>query len=99
MKWELEEEETSDGPAWSVYDEHGDRLTAPYIRHLDACLIAKAPELLKLAMKVDALFKCGDGLLRAEGGCNKLLGEILDLVPGKIVAEATDYSTKGRDGA
>lgn len=47
-QWTYEAEETSDGYAFSVYDENGKRLTEPDISETNARLIAAAPELLEV---------------------------------------------------
>ena len=44
--WDFEADETSSGMTFSVYDEHGLRLTEPYIDEDASRLIAAAPYLL-----------------------------------------------------
>ncbi|GGE36141.1 hypothetical protein GCM10007276_12020 [Agaricicola taiwanensis] len=45
--WTFEDETTSSGPMFSVYDENDSRLTDPYVREDQARLIAAAPRMLK----------------------------------------------------
>lgn len=50
--WELERDETSSGPAFTVYDCDGRRITEPYLDTKKALLIAAAPELLAASVAV-----------------------------------------------
>lgn len=47
-QWTFEAEETSDGMAFSVYDEGGHRLTEPGIGEVQARLMAASPEMLSV---------------------------------------------------
>lgn len=74
-KWEYVEEQLSEGIAYSVYDEGGDKLTMPYIGEKAARLIAAAPELL-VALK--AAYRA---LVNERGD---------DLAPPRIMNQITD---------
>ena len=69
-RWEVEEEGTSDGQMFSVYDGCGLRITDPSIRKYDA-------EKVALALSRDALF---DEMVEALEQCERTLGEVAKII-------------------
>lgn len=53
--WSFESDETSDGQMFTVYDEHGQRLTDPYISEAHARRISALPALVEALEKTEAV--------------------------------------------
>lgn len=76
--WDFEADEASSGKMFTVYDQHGIRLTDPYVGEREARLIAAAPEmfaaleeLLKAENNRDAAM-CGNGGLAILNASNRM---------------------------